>query len=1353
MRKKQKSNWRRFVHAFPIVLAISGIVALVGWHESTQATCTETLLADVPLELKSKAAPGIITLVLDNTRNMYYTIMTSVGDGTYYVGSNQYEILFPEHTFAGAKVLPYEYRNHWKTQWSGFNTMYYNPEVTYVPWPRWNELGAAGSPANINADPNTPRMHPLDTETINLDNTFYLLQSGGTPGANIQVLSTDTSSLNPSRYFEKVGTWDMMTKSSTTWDSESDLSYYTSDSSLTATWTVRDLGRQEAFDVYVHIPYRPYADATQDQRTANYTVTGKDTITVNRYQRDYPGWTLLAPNFKATNSDPGSITVTVQIANSSETGVIDVDAIRLLPVGSVPPDSGSTLPAGDVNIVYAHYFVKNASGETYLVNMNGSLEYYKFNDNITVNDQVDYGELSSISASDAQTAEIATDRTYVDERQNFANWYQFYRKRAYTGIGAVSQFVDGLSGVFFRLYGFPPASFKFNLEPININMTFASGSSDKTDSVLTNLYNLRSPSALSNEALFTALNDTGDLMETGKSNGTGKYSDMAPYSSADTYPYFTKEYGGECQQAFAILMTGGYWVVKNNTTYPDHDGDGFKGTVADAAFHYYDRDLKNDLLLGDLVPPYPPLDNAIWQHLVVYGLSFGAKGTLKPEQYPDCNIGGACPTWPEPKTEDPTTIDDLWHATANAGGLFVSASNPEELVSALKAIRSDIERRMGAAAAVSTNSVQRQTGTHLYQGTYHSSNWYGDLQAKPISPSDGSVQESIWSAQTLLDDDNVTDWKQRNIVTFNGTIGVNFNTNLGAAQKNILDPDPLQADKIIDYLRGDRSLEIRTGGAFRNRTSRLGDIVHSEPVYHEKVVYVGSNDGMLHAFDAENGGFSDEPSNLDPQKYKDGKYRGGRELFAYIPRLVFDHLAKLASPTYDHLYYVNNTPYAKNVGGMVPTSYLVGGLSKGGKGIYCLDITNTDVSNPYNRSKFQPLWEYSAVELGDPDLGYTFSRPFIVNTKAAGWVVVFGNGYNSANGHAVLYVLDVKDGSLVRKIDTFAGDCNGIVANVAIIDPNYDGYADYVYVGDLKGNMWKFDISNGDFNNWGVAFESGGTAKPLFSAKNASGAVQPITAAADVMRHCNTGNPGYIVVFGTGRYVNEADFATIDTQTIYGIWDTQPAWEYLGQNPKDKYLGELTGSARFLSNTSAWNGFTLLAQSATDMLYNGKIYSIMSDNEIDYWNLSTGGTHLGWYFDLPTRGQRVIRDPLIRDGVVVSIASTPVQKPCSSGGTSVLYQIDACSGGAPPKPHFDLDNDGKVESDDVIMTADGPIFPSGVFVNAMIYKPIDIKDRLYTTRDSPTPDAVPDILEIVVPPVVGGMLYWRETDIRRPNGS
>jgi type IV pilus assembly protein PilY1 len=222
-------------------------------------------------------------------------------------------------------------------------------------------------------------------------------------------------------------------------------------------------------------------------------------------------------------------------------------------------------------------------------------------------------------------------------------------------------------------------------------------------------------------------------------------------------------------------------------------------------------------------------------------------------------------------------------------------------------------------------------------------------------------------------------------------------------------------------------------------------------------------------------------------------------------------------------------------------------------------------------------WEYpnSSTPLEQvKDLGYSFSRAFIVPTKAdPGWVVIFGNGYNSPNESAVVFVLDAFTGEKLNMIDTYTGPCNGLSSPTAIDDDN-DGYLDHIYAGDLKGNVWKFDCT-GTVVEWEVAYEtSAGMPAPLFQAKDEAGNTQPITNMVDAMYHCIY--HGNMVVFGTGKYLGNADFADGQTQTIYGVWD------YGDDDDDSEYLGSFERTAESqLSNQPST--VTLLEQ--TEMYF------------------------------------------------------------------------------------------------------------------------------------------------------------------------
>jgi len=335
----------------------------------------------------------------------------------------------------------------------------------------------------------------------------------------------------------------------------------------------------------------------------------------------------------------------------------------------------------------------------------------------------------------------------------------------------------------------------------------------------------------------------------------------------------------------------------------------------------------------------------------------------------------------------------------------------------------------------------------------------------------------LWNSSDELQG---TIWSNRKIVTYNGTTsGVPFSfSNLTDDQKTALDTnwgtDPANAQNIVDYIKGS---EI---DGFRPRTRKLGDIIHSAPLLTGNVmadndnsdndgdgetdelgekepgtIYVGGNDGMLHAINA-----------------KDGKER-----FAYVPNLVFENLKELVNFNYEHKFFVDLTPYAKKHVEISTDQFikmLVGGLGKGGRGYYALNITDAEtVTSPTAIGDVanMVMWEYPMAGVIDNDMGYSFSKAYIVKSYDINneWVVIFGNGYDSVNGEAVLYILNV-DGTLIRKIHTQATGCNGL-STPAIVDINWDNRLDYVYAGDLNGNMWKFDLTDSNPDNWDVAYK------------------------------------------------------------------------------------------------------------------------------------------------------------------------------------------------------------------------------------------------------------------------------------------
>jgi type IV pilus assembly protein PilY1 len=424
----------------------------------------------------------------------------------------------------------------------------------------------------------------------------------------------------------------------------------------------------------------------------------------------------------------------------------------------------------------------------------------------------------------------------------------------------------------------------------------------------------------------------------------------------------------------------------------------------------------------------------------------------------------------------------------------------------------------------------------------------------------------------------------RKIVTYNPSVsaprGRDFSwSNLSTTQQTKLNTPSITGitdvgKKRVDYLRGDPSQE-QPAGPFRKRTNRLGDIVNSDPWFvgsenygydslpnpegssyttfrsstsykqRRRMIYVGANDGMLHGFDA--GSYNSSTSTFNSGT--------GAEKLAYIPDAVIPNLSNLTNPNYTHQYLVDGPPRASdayiNVGGGTQwRTVLLGTTGAGGKAVFALDVTDPD-----NFSASNVLWEISTMTSPvDTDrttdnasiagfqnnLGYTLPQATLARMYNGQWAAIVANGYGSTNNRAVLYIINAENGNLIRSIDTGVGSSttpNGLSTPIAV-DIDNDRITDYIYAGDLLGNLWKFDVTSSNASSWGVAYRSGSTPKPLYTAKDPSNAAQPITAKPQTGR---VGGPpqsgGVMVYFGTGKYFEYGDRSTTQTQTFYGIWD------------------------------------------------------------------------------------------------------------------------------------------------------------------------------------------------------------------------
>ncbi|HCU52867.1 MAG TPA: hypothetical protein DIC36_00815 [Gammaproteobacteria bacterium] len=886
----------------------------------------------------------------------------------------------------------------------------------------------------------------------------------------------------------------------------------------------------------------------------------------------------------------------------------------------------------------------------------------------------------------------STTCTYAQEIQNFANWFTYYRRRILTSKNAIGRVVARSTA---RVgFGTLHDNGTVNTQISLMNASTTSGNKKTLmDAIYKNF-------ASSGTPLRTKLDEVGKYYECVSGNIFGN-------AAGTNCPIVSAADGGACQKNFTVMTTDGYYndSFTFSATPNNRDGDGntaFDGgayadawshTLADIAMDYYERDLS---ALPDNVNP-AGADTATHQHMNTFTVAFGVNGTLSANP-PNPTSPFA---WPDPSLSDANKIDDLRHAAYNGRGKFLSAKNPTELATSMSSALGAIDDLTSSAAAVAVNSHTLTTDTTIYQARFNSKYWSGDLRALPISTSGVIGSTELWKAADQLNSQN---WNSgRTIITHNGTTGVAFRwASLSASQQNALNDDPttvaVDSDGLgsnrLNWLRGDATNE-GTGSNFRERKDAggshfmLGDLINSAPVYvgapgvlpdslesvahstfstamatRTRVIYVGSNDGMLHGFDAAT----------------------GNEVLAYVPSTLYPDLSKLTDPAYVHRYYADGSPATGDVFGTYSgcatspcwRTVLVSGLAGGGKGIFALDVTNPSTFSEANSNKIA-LWEISGAT--DNDLGYTFSQPTIAKVKTGTttykWVAIFGNGYNSTNESAALYVVDMENGSLIKKIiaDAGGGTSGNGLSTPMVWDENGDFVADYVYAGDLKGNLWKFDLSTGSSTTWKVSYGTAGAPRPLFRAVDSTGVSQPITERPAVSRHPVTGITGSMVYFGTGSFITNGDRTppANPTFTFYGIWDKGVASTSVPVARSD-LLPQTISAASATTRTITSTAINWRVSGTTACAADGS------------------GECLGWRVDLPLAGEMSVTNPVLLTASMVNMPRVifttlvPGSSVCSGGGTGWLMELDPINGGLLSAPYVDTNGDGVINGSDSIVS-------------------------------------------------------------------
>lgn len=344
------------------------------------------------------------------------------------------------------------------------------------------------------------------------------------------------------------------------------------------------------------------------------------------------------------------------------------------------------------------------------------------------------------------------------------------------------------------------------------------------------------------------------------------------------------------------------------------------------------------------------------------------------------------------------------------------------------------------------------------------------------------------------------------------------------------------------------------------------------------------------------------------------------------------------------------------------------------------------------------------------DMGYTYTQPTITKMQDGSWAAIFGNGYNSANERPVLYIVNAITGALISKIvlETTTGASNGL-STPAVLDKDGDYVADYIFAGDLQGNMWKIDVTANNSTSWGSFYKSGSTNKPLFKATDGASVVQPITQRPEIGDQ-PTGQGGYMVYFGTGRYIAATDNtpAASPIQTFYGVWDR-----------------DTTTSASVPSASAAAVARTrLLTQTVSTATVASQTVRSITNDAISIWDdtgtacnpTGTNNRCMGWHVDLPTSasatlGEMSVSNSVLLGGSLPRIIFTtliPTNVACSFGGTSWLMELNPANGGRLAEQVFDVDGDGVITNADKI-SGTTPVAGIGSTIGIMP-EPVIVRD-------------------------------------------
>ncbi|MEE4623688.1 PilC/PilY family type IV pilus protein [Pseudomonas alliivorans] len=752
---------------------------------------------------------------------------------------------------------------------------------------------------------------------------------------------------------------------------------------------------------------------------------------------------------------------------------------------------------------------------------------------------------------------------------------------------------------------------------------------------------------------------------------TRYFRGMAPfYQSAANY---VSPIQYRCQKNYGVVVTDG--LPTYDRTFPTNDpedvadttrslpnwdlnaandgdnlsGDGEGDTLYldDLAKFAYDIDLRRDASAagGDLTGKSWDTAGFPKQNLSTYTIGFTANNQMLVDAAND----------------------------AHGRGKYFQANDSSGLNAALNLALSDIYAKAGSGGGGAANSATLQAGTRFFQTLYDPSDWHGTINAFDLDAATADTGTAVWTTDTTITSSSTAPtFETWNTATL-ARVTLDFNS-ISQPQRDAVNatlPTGVTGVQLISWAKGTANTALRT------RTRLLGDLINTNlavALPTEKTstdmtgstsystylankasnmaynVLVNANDGFLNVISADN----------------------GRRIYAYMPSTALTSLATVASINYglglhkftaDGQISIFDTQAGSNASWR---TVAVSGLGAGGKAFFALKLFEGTANN------VSALWEVKAPDVSTPtngfnNLGYTYSKPEAARMADGTGIVVVGNGYGSFTGRASLFVLNANTGALIAEIPTpvTGSETDNGLSSVKL-RVNAQNVVQAAYAGDLKGRLWKFDLSGTSASSWKVAFNGA----PLFTTPR--GANQPITVQPLILDHPLNGK---IIYFGTGKFLETADKQTTALQDFYAIWDADTAsGNYVESNLQAQAVtGTVTGSdATYFTSTS---------------------------NDVDW------ASKRGWFLPLstvePYVGERIIYPAQTSRGrIIFTTAAVNSTDPCESTGTGRLFELESATGSMLNYQVLDTNGDLDVNALDVRVS--GRAVGSGIPILASI---------------------------------------------------